>query len=156
MKIQHLYESSISSKWAINDNVIYGTDPYKRRIRYGAFDDASIIWVNIKDAFEHTEEDLRLDINDPLGGINSIKNRVPQAKAQFNSGYMNPSEVGYNEYRKAIMFGDGRHRLVAAYQLGEEYAPVIVSNSEIPNITKLIRTKGHPVSFDAMKEILST
>ena len=155
MLIKQLLENDNSRvKWAIQDNIIHGTKPFRNRIINGTFDDASIVWVDIEDVFKHTESDFTLDVNDPKGGKNSIGDRVSKAKAHFMKDYMNPSEIGYSSWTKSIVFSDGRHRLVAAYQLGERFAPVIVPNSEIASVKSLVKT-GDVISFDYMKEVLT-
>jgi len=154
MKITDLYESKPSkTKWAIGSNVIYGSTPYKNRIKNGTFDDASIVWIHIEDAFKHTVEGFELDINDPTGGKNAKPERITKAKSFFTNGFMEPSELGVTS-KESLLFGDGRHRLVAAYQLGEIYAPVIVLNTEIPLVKKMIRTLDKKISFEYMKNLL--
>lgn len=158
MLIENLCESNFENlNWAINGNVIYGSNPYRNRIKNGTFDDASIVWVNIEDIFSHTEKDFTLDLSSPNGGENSIGNRVDKAKSFFNGGgYMNPSEIGISSSGKHIVFDDGRHRLVAAYQLGARYAPVIVLSRDVGKVTGLVRTNTQPDNFSTMKSILSS
>lgn len=157
MLINELLENTESNvKWAIGDDIIHGTRPFKNRIVNGTFDRSSIIWVNIKDVFEHTEEGFTLNVDHPSGGKNSIGNRVEKARDFFATGYMEPSQIGYSQQRKSIVFDDGRHRLVAAYQLGERYAPVLVLTSEISKVAGLVDSKEDNVStVEYMKHVLT-
>lgn len=154
MLIRHLLEHNSKLSWAVGKDIVHGSRPFKNRIKNGVFDNYSILWVNIEDVFDHTESGFRLDVHDPSGGKNSIGSRVEKAKDFFQSGYMNPSEIDYNSSTNGIVFGDGRHRLVAAYQMGEPYAPVIVPNRDVGKIRNLVRTTDDALSFDGMKEIL--
>ena len=100
--------------------------------------DNAIIWVNIRNLMNAVSDDFRLDLDDELGGGNSIKGRVVKAIEHFKSGgYMNPSMISLG-YR-GIDFTDGRHRLVAAYRLGEKTAPVIVPKEQADEIVELLK-----------------
>jgi len=97
---------------------------------------------NIEDVFNNGSGDFKLDPHDNLGGKNGIGQRAPNAKAHFQSGgAMDPPEVGYNPYQKTVDFTNGRHRAVAAFQLGHEYIPMFVSTSNIDKFKQIIRTK---------------
>lgn len=155
MLINELLENTETNvKWAIGDNVIHGTRPFKNRIKNGTFDNSSILWVDIEDVFKHTEEGFTLDVNHPSGGKNSIGNRVEKAKSFFAKGYMEPSQIGYSPQKKSIVFDDGRHRLVAAYQLGARYAPVLILNSELSKIESLVDSKDDDNTIEYMKDVL--
>lgn len=72
---------------------------------------------------------------------NIIGDRVSRAKEHWLSGgEMDMSEVGYGEYSKMVEFTDGRHRLIAAYQLGERYAPVLVDKVTVEAFIGLVDT----------------
>jgi hypothetical protein len=72
-----------------------------------------------------------LDPDDPRGGPNSIGTRVDQAKKFWaDGGWMNPSEASMNSQGQ-FDWGDGRHRMVAASQLGEIYSPVLMYTSDM-------------------------
>ncbi|KKM82479.1 hypothetical protein LCGC14_1319100 [marine sediment metagenome] len=104
--------------------------------------DNELVWVEIKDLFDKTEEQQRLDVEDPVGGRYSIGNRVERARDYWQEGgYMDPPLVGWNDYKQTFNFTDGRHRLVAAYQLGERWAPVIVDRESVEKLRELVRTK---------------
>ena len=58
-----------------------------------------------------------------------------------NGGYMNPALIGWNDHFQNFNFTDGRHRLVAAYQLGERWAPVLVDKDSVEKVKDLIQVK---------------
>lgn len=159
MKIDELTENNNNNNnsvnWAIGEDVVHGSLPFKNRIMNGYYDDSVIVYINIREVFDNTEEDFRLDVDDPTGGPMSIGNRVEKAKQFFKVGYMDLSEIGYSSYNNAIVFTDGRHRLVAAYQLGERYAPIIVPKSHIGAIKGMVSSKGQLIDFGEIKEVLS-
>lgn len=125
--------------WAVGSNSDKARGAIKNDMKSP---DYTLIWANIEDLFKHTESFQKLDINDPRGGENSIGDRVSMAKEFWaKGGHMNPALIAWNDYYNKINFGDGRHRLVAAYQLGEKWAPVVVDNESLPKITELVRTK---------------
>lgn len=98
-----------------------------------------VIWLPIKDVFSKVERGFKLDIDDPKGGANAKPERIERAKEHFLSGgYMDPPEVGYNDWFRSIVFTDGRHRLVAAYQLGAKKAPFVVDSDSKEDILELI------------------
>ena len=121
--------------WAIDQNIDKSLYGYRQKS-----DDRALFWVNIKELMDNTNPDFALDLNDPTGGKNKIGDRVNRAKEHWGkNGFMDPSEIGFNDHFKTIEFGDGRHRLVAAYQLGREYAPVIMLKDDAPNISQKIK-----------------
>lgn len=99
-----------------------------------------LVTANIEDIFNAVDSSQHLDLSDPMGGPNRIGNRVPKAKAHWNGGgHMDPSLLGVRNGR--VYFEDGRHRLVAAYQLGHKYAPVLVPDQDLKAFKKLVRVK---------------
>ncbi len=64
--------------------------------------------------------------------------RVVKVLDQWNKkGYIDPPELCLN-YLGMISFGDGRHRTIAAFHLGEERIPVVVHASLVDKISQLI------------------
>lgn len=132
MKLTTLLENALDAdrtdvRWAVDDNADKAQDWMNRKINDPH---RVVVWVNIRDLFKHTDSDQQMDINDPTGGRNSIGRRVENAKSHwFRGGYMDPSDIYVNQDGK-VHFTDGRHRLVAAYQLGHRYAPVIIDDTE--------------------------
>lgn len=125
--------------WAIGKNIDKATKLGQKEIQDP---NNEIIWVDIKDLFSKTGSDQRLDVDDPTGGKNRIGDRITRAIEHWkNGGYMNPAFVGWNDYFRNIGFTDGRHRLVAAYQMGERWAPIIVDKQSIDKVRELVRTK---------------
>lgn len=138
MKWSDICESTSDVKWAVGANISHAT-PSSQHYQKNA--DYKIIWANIEDLFAHTEKDFTLDLNDKSGGKNSIGARIKKAFQHFENHYMDPSMISYNDFYKSISFVDGRHRLYAAYHLGERYAPVIAPVDYVDIIKKLVRTK---------------
>jgi len=134
-----IYELIETIKWAIDDNIDKATLVTQRDI---SKPNNIIIWVNIRKLFDNTEDWQKLDINDITGGKNHIGNRIQQAKKYWSDkNYMDPPIITYNDYTKKINFTDGRHRLAAAYQLGQKWAPVITDKKSAKIIKKLIGAK---------------
>lgn len=105
-------------------------------------DDYVLLNVNIEDVFNHSDVDFRLDINSPTGGKNAIGDRLNRAKSHFKGGgAMDPPEVAYSRYSNGVEFTNGRHRAVAAYQLGHEYIPMFVAKADISAFTEIVKTK---------------
>ena len=128
----------VELKWAVGADKsqargLSKSDQAKRRL----------IWLPIKKVFDKTDRNFRLDVNDPTGGPNSISNRVQRAKDFWaQGGAMEPSVIHYDPVFKQINFVDGRHRLVAAYQLGAKRAPFLVVPEEYDNIKNLMEAVG--------------
>jgi len=55
-------------------------------------------------------------------------------------GYIDPPEICLNSLQQ-ISFGDGRHRTIVAFHLGEKYIPVVVHSSLFDKISKVIQLK---------------
>jgi hypothetical protein len=55
-------------------------------------------------------------------------------------GYIDPPEICLNHLQK-ISFGDGRHRTIVAFHLGEKYIPVMVHLSLVDKISKMVELK---------------
>lgn len=102
----------------------------------------AVVWVHIGDLFSKTGRGFRLDPDDPSGGENSIGKRVERAKQHWaEGGYMNPGDAIVDE-NGVVQWGDGRHRMVAAWQLGQEYAPIAMERQYLDNLERSgIRTK---------------
>lgn len=136
-----LKRGKIPSK-LVRENLNWAIGPNKDRAMYKPGSDYILIWVNIKDLFANTDKEQKLDVDDPSGGKNRIGDRVRMAKVYWSKGnYMDPPMIHYNDWNNEITFTDGRHRLVAAYQLGEKYAPVYTDKDSANKIRRLIETK---------------
>ena len=70
-----------------------------------------------------------------------LENRVAMAKQHWgDGGYMNPSICSMNSHG-SFDWGDGRHRMVAASQMGEVYSPVLIDTADLDGFSKTgIRT----------------
>lgn len=108
------------------------------------FNDDSYVVLNVKieDVINNMDKDFKLELNDSSGGKNAIGNRLKMAKEHFIKGEpMDLPEVGYNKYTGKIDFTNGRHRTVAAYQLGHEYIPMFINKDSIEQFKGLVDTK---------------
>ncbi len=136
MKLFELFESL---DWANSRDEAYGSTKNN-------FDSSNYVlkWVNIEDVMNNTEGMQRISLkartkaDDP----NIIGDRVSRAENFWaTGGKMNPSELGWNKYTNAINFGDGRHRMLAAFQAGEEYARAFVYKNGFEEVAKRVRMK---------------
>lgn len=131
MKLFELHDLN----WASRDNAQY---PFN-------FDDPDLVMltVNIRDVFDNSGRGFRLDLEDELGGKNSIKDRLPRAKDHFKKGgAMDYPEIGYNSATKTVDFTNGRHRAAAAYQMGHEYIPMFVATDGLDEFKRVVRTQN--------------
>lgn len=123
----------ISERWAVGSNQDRASPWALRQMKDR---DHHVVWLNIRQAFGKTDDDFRLDPDHPTGGPNSIGRRVAQAKEFWGSGgHMNPSELSVKA-NGSIFWGDGRHRMVAAVQMGEEFGPVVMDTESLRNLKK--------------------
>lgn len=123
-------------KWAIGSDVKHATMLSQRD---QVDSDYTIVWVNIDDLFAKTSPGQQIDIKT---GAGEIKGRIPRAKKFWSDeGFMDPPRVAYNEYTDDFVFTDGRHRLIAAYQLGERYAPVLFPTEQLDLVRQRLKTK---------------
>ena len=121
--------------WAIDTNIDKAL-PWSKKDQTN--DDYKLIWVDIRKLMAAVTSDFRLDLDDPEGGPNVIKGRIEKAIDHLQQGgHMDPPLVslGYN----GIDFTDGRHRLVAAYRLGDKTAPIIVPKEQAKKIMELLK-----------------
>ena len=124
-------------RWAVGKNRAKASNLAQRDLKDP---DYVLVWANIKDIYDNAVPNMALDVNDPMGGKNRIGQRVPNAKRFWSSGgHMDPSLI-YMRGSK-VDFQDGRHRLVAAYQLGHRYAPVLVNREGLAAFQRVVRTK---------------
>jgi hypothetical protein len=122
-------DKSIANKW------------YQKNPEY------TILNANIEDMFRLTDRYSRLDLKDPTGGENAIGKRIPRAADHWKSGgYMDPAEVSINDspsrINHPVSIGNGRHRLYVAFQMGHQYAPVLIHNDEVAKFKKIVRTQA--------------
>jgi hypothetical protein len=107
-----------------------------------------VLQVNIKDLFANMDDDFTLDIQDSSGGKNAIGDRVKKAVDHFKAGEpMDYSEVSYSQYTKKINVDNGRHRALAAFQLGKEYIPMFIYKKNIDMFKKIVKTKPYISSY---------
>lgn len=57
-----------------------------------------------------------------------------------NKKFIDPPSVGLlNKYKEKLCFSDGRHRTKTAYLLGHSQMPIAIHQTEIDDISKMIR-----------------
>ena len=132
MKLKGVFENV---RWAVQDKIEHAKGWNRNDQTSGKY---TLMMANIEAIFANTESGFTLDVKHETGGENAIKGRISRATKHWEEGkYMNPSTIGYNRYTRAINFEDGRHRLVAAYKMGHEEAPVLVPNEDVEQIRAL-------------------
>jgi len=140
MKLQDILEQDNRSKikWAHGRDIDKATNTSQFYQGGGIHDDdedddvedrrMGLIMVNIEKLMSQTNASQRLDLNalaDPNSQV--TKGRLIGAKKHWDKGgYMDPSEISWSEWDDSFGFRNGRHRLVAAYQRGESFAPVVM------------------------------
>ncbi len=129
----------MSLNWAVGENSHKAEEPE-------LLDSSAreIIWFNILDFLSHMQ---RPWIIDPNNLKRRQEEKVAAVKSHFESGgWMDPSDVQglvCDQLQRAepdddrIML-EGRHRLVAAIQLGETYAPFSVPHELVEDLKSTI------------------
>lgn len=120
-----------SVKWAVGDNEDKATgftSSFMKR------PENTIIWMDIEKVFALSDRNFKLDVSDETGGENAIDGRISRAKNHWkDEKFMNPSEISVDE-NGSVHWVDGRHRQVAAYQLGKKYGPFVVNSETLRNL----------------------
>ena len=134
------YELFETVQWAVGKNIKQATTIGKMDLTTST---NTLIWVDIRELYDYTWQSQRLDIDHPEGGPIGISNKIQRVKDHWQEGgYVDPSYLVWDRNEKAFVFVDGRHRLVAAYQLGEKWAPIIAANQEtVDMIRDLVKIK---------------
>lgn len=124
-----LYELHEQIRWAHGKDIEHAQHASRR---YQTRGDYALVNVDIKKLFDNLESFQKIDLSSEEGGGKSMSTRIPRAKEHWQGGgYMDPPTVGYNEYLDKFTFTDGRHRLVAAYQMGYKTAPIMVPSDQV-------------------------
>lgn len=134
MKLHDLKSNKPKLNWANRSNAQYNP----------VFDsnDVVLLNVNVEDVINNMSRDFRIELNAKDGDNNTIAARLSNAKEHFKSGApMDYPEVGYNSWSRTVDFSNGRHRTVAAYQLGYRYIPMFVSKDGLEEFKKIVRIK---------------
>jgi hypothetical protein len=128
MKLIDLREST---RWAVGPDQDMAQGWAGGQLRRGT---SNLVWINIKDAFANTPENYSMDLNDPSGGKNIIGDRIAQVTDFWaRGGFMNPSDASVYKGGR-FDWGDGRHRMVVAHQMGEEYGPILIDDESLENL----------------------
>lgn len=151
-QVKDLMKKNVNEKveWATGQNIEHATKLGKKDQQNSEY---TIMWLNIDDLFYVTDRTQKLDVRDPSGGKNTIGDRIEKAKDFWAAGgYMDLPIIGWSEYSEKFYFTNGRHRLVAAYQLGDHWAPVLVDKDSVKMVKELIRTKWLSESVEQSRE----
>lgn len=122
--------------------IAWNTDIVKMQPRTQSYATQGAVYrANIQELFNKTPKKVRLNPTDPTGGKNKIGDRVHQAIEFWqHGGSMDPSVISITNGQ--VNFLDGRHRLVAAAQLGETEAPIIIApTNHVPEAKKILNLK---------------
>jgi len=144
---KELFEVRIQPElnWANEDNA-------KRNYNYKS-NNLVMLEVKIEDLMKHTFNNQKLDLNNPNGGENAKPERIEKAKEHFSQGNpMDLPEVGCNDSGTAIGFTDGRHRTLAAYQLGADFIPMFVEKENLDSFKKMVETREIENKLDNQKQ----
>lgn len=126
MKLSDLFEQP---QWAYGKHIGKAQHASKH---YQTSGDYALVNVDIKRLFDNIEDFQKMDLSSEEGGGKSMSSRIPKAKEHWKSGgHMDPPIVAYNEWQNEFTFTDGRHRLVAAYQMGHATAPILVPREQV-------------------------
>jgi hypothetical protein len=121
-------------KWAIGDNIHHGRNKQLKNLS-----NHLIKWVDICSLHESSFVCERLEIGEYNGKSVKVGLLAEKAKEHWRSGkFMDPVSIIYDNEKDACVFADGRHRLVAAYQLGARKIPVLMRQSDSTNIDNLL------------------
>lgn len=124
------------------NNLNWATPEFAERPSNFSGGEYELLNVKIADVIPHMHSSMKLDLNSENGGVNGIGSRLPRAKQHFLSGQpMDLPELGCNSRNNVIDFTNGRHRTVAAYQLGNEFIPMFVDKNNIEKFKSLVETK---------------
>ena len=126
----------MSLNWAIGENSHKAEDPE-------ILDSSAreIIWFNILDFISHMQKPWYID---PNNLTHRQEEKIANAKSHFeNGGWMDPSDVQLLAVRENARFYkllriEGKHRLIAAIQLGETYAPFSVPHEAVEDLKSTI------------------
>ena len=137
-------KEEVALNWANENNA-------KRNYNYKS-NNLVMLEVKIEDLMKHTFNNQKLDLDNPNGGKNAKPERIQKAKEYFSQGNpMDLPEVGCNDSGTAIGFTDGRHRTLAAYQLGAEFIPMFVEKENLENFKKMVETREIQTKLSAKK-----
>ena len=127
-------KKEISINWATEENAQRPNNFQEK--------DYILINVHIEDITKYMHSSMILDLNDEKGGENAIGNRLERVREHIlNGNPIDHPEVGCSDRNDVIDYTNGRHRVVAAYQLGCEYAPMFVYTPTLDKFKRLVRTK---------------
>jgi len=121
-------------KWAIGENSNKAEDSelldlIKREI----------VWFDILDFYKHTCIPWKIDPDNLTYRHERKIDRV--RKHIYEDGWLDPSDVRRMHDDGINIRVEGRHRLIAAYQLGEKYAPFSVPKELVDKLKAMVKTK---------------
>jgi len=124
----------MSLNWAIEENGYRAKQPELLDANK-----REIVWFDILEIFNHTCIPWTLT---PDAIRRQNMGKVDAAREHFeNGGWMDPSDVRRMHDDGSHIRIEGRHRLIAAMQLGETYAPFSVPLGLVDKLKSIIATK---------------
>lgn len=128
MKLNEILEQV---QWATGPNLKHA-QPMAQRLQSPERDDYVLVEVDIERLWDQLDTGSKVDLSSEEGGGQSMRTRIPKAKSHWEGGgYMDPSSVVYNKYKDTFDVSDGRHRIVAAHQMGERIVPILIPDYQL-------------------------
>lgn len=117
-------------KWAIKENINEAEEPTLQD-----FNTWQIFWLGIATVFKHTHNICTIDLENPTQRqtrkVELIKRHIG------HGGWLDPPHIC--EMKNTFIRIEGKHRLLAAHQLGEIYAPLSVKKKDVQKIIALLK-----------------
>ena len=128
MKLVDIFEDrSISIEWKL---------PYNSKDRVA-------VWIDVAKLDKSWQQDIGFYITSGGGGA-AIKNRYERFGEWLKQKLpVEMPEVGYNDYRKCVCFGNGRHRFSWMRDHGAKALPVFVAKEQAAFFQKNFETALH-------------
>lgn len=126
--------SSINPAWVTQENK---EQLVNASIFYGLEDDVIIINVVLQRLIDQSEF-LGLDPQRLITDDANDFRFVEIIERWENGKVIDPPEVSFQENSNHITFMDGRHRTIAAYQIGAESIPVAIKKQELERFKSLL------------------
>lgn len=124
-----LLESS-ALNWAL--------DPKDRQDKHSGY---QLVHVNVADLWKNINPDWLVTNQSKT---NHIKNRFEGAVEHFRSGQpMDPPTLSYSGEFSAheVQVVNGRHRIAAAVELGQQWIPAFVLKEDLPDLKRVIQIR---------------
>lgn len=112
-------------RWATGEYSKHA-QPAAQRYQEPDYEDQVLVQVDTERFIDNLDPDYKVD------DMSEIKGRTSRAKEHWKSGgFMDPILAYYMPHRDSFGISDGRHRLVAAYQMGEKAVPLLIPDYQL-------------------------